>query len=514
MTTYDGKLLRRKLGAAILAFVLAFTLLGSGTVYGVSLVGQDIPGVTDIAGAGAEPELTAQSAILIDAETGQILYEKDAYTQRYPASLTKVMTALLAIEKLNMDAVITCDSEVSGMWGSQIYLQEGEEAKAEDLLYAMILTSANDAAAALGIAVAGNSSDFVDMMNERAKQVGAYDTHFHNSTGLPDEEHTTTAYDLAVITQAAFRHAKFREVVGTINYMMPATNMSAPRELKNGNCLLFDDQPRYTLNGEMVGAKYEGATGVKTGYTDSAGSCLIGSAERDGHELIGVVLLCETEQHYVDMIQLLDYGFNNYEKLTLCKAEDFTYTVKVKNSQTRKVKAEMAEDLSISLPKGADPKKVTTKEKIDKSFVAPVEVNQTLGTVEVSYGGHVVADVPIVAKESAMEKPPKQIKRAILRVLKVIGIILLVLFLLFMLAGWISRRINRRKRARKHQQQRAAEARRRAASGSGDPRRRPPTGSGSSASRYRPPNGYGNSASRNRPPEGSGARPRPPQNKR
>lgn len=501
MRTYDRKHLVRKLAAAVLALALAFTLLGSGTVYGIDLTGKDVPGVTDIGGVGTEPEITAQSAILIDANTGQILYEKDAYTQRYPASLTKVMTALLAIENLDMNQVVTSDSEVVSMGGSQIYLQEGEEMKAEDLVYAMILASANDAATALAVAVGGSTAEFVDMMNEKAVQCGAKNTHFTNSNGLPDEAHTTTAYDLALITRAAFGHAKFREVAATINYTIPATNMSDPREIKNGNCLLYDDQPRYTIGGQMVGAKYEGATGVKTGYTDSAGSCLIGSAERGGHELIGVVLLSETEQHYPDMIQLLDYGFNNYEEIVLCKAEDYTYTVRVKKSETHKIPAAMAEDVTITLPKGADPEKVTVKEKIEKSFVAPIEMNQELGTVEVSYNGQVVADVPVVAREDAMEKPPGQIKKKIIRALKIGGIIIAVLLVLFLIAGWISRTINRRRRAKKRQQRRAAEARRRAASGqaaySGQ-RRRSPAGEKGYSRGSRPakdPN-----ASRRRPP--------------
>jgi len=509
MTTFDRTHLVRKLCTAILAFLLVFALLGSGTVYGISLVGQEIPGITDIAGEGTPPEITAQSAILIDANTGQILYEKDAYTERYPASTTKVMTALLAIEKLDMDKIITCDSEVASQSGSQIYLQEGEEVRVEDLLYAMMLSSANDAAAALGIAVGGSTEHFVEMMNEKAVQAGAKNTHFNNSNGLPDEAHTTTAYDLAVITQAAFKHAKFREVVATINYNMPATNMNEARELKNSNSLLYDDQPRYTINGQMVGAKYEGATGVKPGYTDSAGSCLIGSAERDGHELIGVVLLSETEQHYPDMIQLLDYGFANYENLDLCAAEDYTYTVKVKNSETRSVPAAMSEDVSITLPKGSEHKKVAVKEKLDKSFTAPIEAGQELGTVEVSYDGQVVAAVPIVAKEAAQAKPPKQVKKVILRALKIAGIILAVLFVLFLIVGWISRTINRRRREKKRRQRRAAEARRRA-DASGRPVR---TGNGQ---RRRPPqSGSGNPPRRRRPANGSGdPRRRPPQKKR
>ena len=507
MTTYNGRLFRRKLGVAILAFALTFALLGSGLVYGISLTGKEVPGVTDIEGVGTVPELSAQSAILIDADTGQILYEKDAYTQRYPASTTKVMTALLAIEKLNMDTVVTCDSEVTSMGGSQIYLQEGEEMRVEDLLYALILASANDASEALAIAVAGSNDSFVDMMNEKAAQAGALNTQFHNSTGLPDEQHLTTAYDLAVITQAAFHHEKFRQIAGTINYTIPATNMNGVREIKNGNCLLFDDQPRYSLNGELIAAKYEGATGVKTGYTDSAGSCLIGSAERNGHELIGVVLLCETEQHYPDMIQLLDYGFNNYEKLTLCKAEDYQYTVKVKNSKTHKIPAAMAEDVSITLPKGADPDRVTVKEKMDKSFTAPIEANQELGSVEVSYNGQVIGDVPIVAKEAAPAKPPGQMKKVIKKALKIGGIIILVLFILFLLLGWISRTINRRRRAKRRRQQRAAEARRRQASGY------PRNGNGQ---RRRPPGSGGSTPPRKRRPEGSGseARRRPPQKNR
>lgn len=394
----------KKIITIITVFALVLSLEGFGTVYGLSLATNGIPGVTDIENRGTAPEISASAAFLMDASTGQVLYEMNAHEKNYPASTTKIMTALLTIENLGMEDVVSVDAEAAAVTGSRIFLAEGEMLSVKDLVYSLMVASANDSAIVLGKTISGTIDEFAVLMNEKARTCGALNTHFTNANGLPDEQHYTTAYDLAMITKAAFGHQLFREIVATPYYVVPATNLKGERELMNGNRMMWLKEEMTTPGGVTYIPYYEGTNGVKTGFTEAAGSCLVSSVNRDGHELIGVIMGCDRELHFQDMAKLMDYGFNNYDNTVLCDSDEFQYEVKVKKSETKKLAAGLAEDVSITLPAGSDVSKVKTEVELEKKHEAPVKNGQTLGTVAVYYDGNLLCTENIVALGDAEYK--------------------------------------------------------------------------------------------------------------
>lgn len=242
--------------------------------------------------AGAPPSVAAESAVLID-ESGQILYEKNANAKGYPASTTKIMTALVALEKLDelglgMDSEVIIPEEAVGIEGSSIYLKKGERISIEELLYGLMLQSGNDSATALAMCVGGSLSSFVSMMNEKAETLGCSGTHFTNPSGLYEENHYTTAADLARIAGEAMKRDDFRKIVSTKDWQ----NADGSRSFHNKNKTVF---------------QYDGATGVKIGFTKASGRTLVASAKRDDKEMIAVVL--RDGNWFNDAYALMDYGF-------------------------------------------------------------------------------------------------------------------------------------------------------------------------------------------------------------
>lgn len=253
----------------------------------------------------AGPSLDAEAAVLIEPTTGLVLYEKNAHEKHYPASTTKLMTTLLAIENASLNETVTCSYDsVYGIEfdSSRIWVDVGEELLMQDALYAVMLASANDVAYAVAEHVGGTFEGFVQLMNDRAAELGCTDTHFMNPHGLDDPEHYTSAYDLAMITRAAIRYPIFRKVSGSRNYEMPATNLC--------------DETRWISNTHRFIRKtipYDGVFAGKTGYTDIARTTLVTCAERNGLTLICVLMKVSTgDQAYVDAANLLDFGFNNF----------------------------------------------------------------------------------------------------------------------------------------------------------------------------------------------------------
>lgn len=242
------------------------------------------------------PEITAQSAILFNAHTGDILFEKDKSERVYPASTTKILTALLTIEtveKYNSDITqkVTVPKEATNIEGSSIYLKPEEEISLEDLLYGLMLRSGNDAAKALAYIIGGTEENFVDMMNQRAQELGCKNTHFTNPSGLYDEEHYTTAFDMAIISQAAMKNETFRTIAASKSWQSSRTT---------------DSYPVFTNKNKVV-FQYEGGNGIKIGYTEKSGRTLVASAERDGELLICVLM--NAPDWFNDSYKLLDYGF-------------------------------------------------------------------------------------------------------------------------------------------------------------------------------------------------------------
>jgi len=261
----------------------------------------------------ADVALGAPTAILMDANTGKILYEKNAYEKMYPASTTKILTAILVLENSYLNEVVTVsESSLASVPASYTTakLQAGEEIRVEDLLYAMLIPSGNDAANVLAEHVSGSISAFAELMNKKAAEIGTKNSHFTNPSGIHDANLYSTAYDLSLIARYAMNIDKFREIVKTENYTIPPTNLhpEANRTFSNSNLLLDSKDANYY---------YEYTTGVKTGFTDPSGDCLVASAKKDNIEFIAVCLKAGTLENgirtkFLDCKALFDFGFSNY----------------------------------------------------------------------------------------------------------------------------------------------------------------------------------------------------------
>ena len=336
-----------------------------------------------------ELDVAGKGAILMDAATGTVLYEKNAHDPLSPASVTKVMTMLLIMEaidsgKIGWDDTVTASETASAKGGSQIYLKAGETMSVRDLLKSIAVSSANDAACAMAEHLAGSESAFVDMMNRRAEELGMNDTHFVNCTGLDDapeaREHLTSAYDIALMSRALLvNHPDIKEF--TTIWM--DTVRGGEFGLSNTNKMV-----RF----------YNGCTGLKTGYTSGAGFCLSASAQRDNMELIAVVLGCETSQErFAACKSMLDYGFANFALVTPELGE--TQTVPVKLGTVDSVQAIPGQSIRFLIDK-AQRSTVTTEVTLDPSVTAPVSRGQRIGTVTVRAGDQVLAQVAMVAMDS------------------------------------------------------------------------------------------------------------------
>lgn len=368
-----------------------------------------ISGMTVYATAAAQtslPLLVGETAVLIDAKSGMVLYNKSMDEQREPASTTKIITGLLAIENLDLDKVVTIDEETSVTEGSRIYLLEGEQITVRDLLYALFLESANDAAVALAKEMAGSIDDFAIMMNEKAIELGAKNTNFVNPHGLHAEGHLTTAYDMAMMAKAAMENETFRKYVTTYKHTIPATNMQDTRYLYNTNRLLYDTKTKVSANGEIRTAKYEGVTGIKTGYTSHAGGCLAASALRDGTELIAVVMKSTDSGRFGDSIALLDWGFENYKTVQTLEKGDKAGEIRVKGGAVKYVSLVAEKDCYATVPIGGSTEDLTRVVKAADEIEVPVKKGQSAGTIDFFSDDILVNSVNLVAAEDVEKGGP------------------------------------------------------------------------------------------------------------
>ncbi len=349
--------------------------------------------LTTISTYAEPPQLGAPSAILIDVETGRVLYEKNADTKRYPASTTKVMTGLLAAEYGNLDKNVTASANVVKIerGSSQIYVIPGEILTMKQLLYAMMLESANDAAIAIAEQISGSVDEFAKAMNEKAKSLGAVNTNFVNPNGLHNDNHYTTARDLALIAREGMKNPIFREAVGTFHFEIPATNKQEARPyITNSNKLIWTVKNKY---------KYEYATGIKTGYTSISQHCLVGGAQKDNMELISVVLADGKDFMYPDTIALFEYGFANFKKLELLKQNMIVTTVNIKNGD-RKLNLLSTEDYSlVGKPEEITEIEKTKDIKLTEGIKAPVKKGDIIGTVSFIVDGKEQKSVNLIAEE-------------------------------------------------------------------------------------------------------------------
>ncbi|MBP2072646.1 D-alanyl-D-alanine carboxypeptidase (penicillin-binding protein 5/6) [Thermoanaerobacterium butyriciformans] len=334
------------------------------------------------------PQIVGPTAVLMDFTTGQVLYDKNMHQKMYPASTTKILTAIIAIEKGKLNDVVTVNDDVKNIDGNSIYLVPGEQLTLEQLLYAMLLESANDAAIAVADHIGGSVQVFADMMNKKAKEIGANDSHFVNPNGLPDNNHYSTPYDMALIARYAMENATFRKIVSTIHYQIPPTNkFDKPRDLWISNRLI-----------KPSSFHYDGADGVKTGYTIAANQVFVGSATRNGHRLISVIMGDVGTNIWSDTIKLLNYGFNNYTLVNpLEKDSIVTY------ADVGKVKFKLPliakDSFYYAVPKGEE-NNIKSNITLEDNIKAPIKKGAVLGKIDFTFDGKSIGSVQLVADES------------------------------------------------------------------------------------------------------------------
>lgn len=333
----------------------------------------------------------------MDYDTKEILYEKNMDMQLYPASTTKIMTAILAIENGNLDDIVTIDQEIVSLTeGSHIALEPGEKVTLEQLLYALLVQSANDAAYAIAKHISGSIEGFVQLMNEKAIELGATNTNFVNPNGLHDDKHITTAHDLALFGQYAMENETFRKFVNTVTYTIPPTNKkSEARYLKITNKLLFSNE-KIDVDGSAIPIKFEGASGVKTGTTGQALNCLVSYAQKDGQRLITVVLKANGNNVYADTHKLLNHGFKNFSNATIGYKNEFIENIKIQDGMENYVAGILDKDLTFPISSG-NTDNIEKKVILRGSLVAPISKGEILGVTEFYLEGKSVGKANIVS---------------------------------------------------------------------------------------------------------------------
>ncbi|MEG0157481.1 MAG: D-alanyl-D-alanine carboxypeptidase family protein, partial [Anaerovoracaceae bacterium] len=365
-------------------------------------------GTTSVFAVAKDPVTSCGAALIIDNKTGEVLYQKNSEAQMTPASLTKIMTCILVLEALDMDKKVTITKEATGFQGNQMELKEGEVLTVEQLVNSLMVYSANDAAVALAIEVAGSEAEFVSLMNQRAEKIGATHTRFLNPNGFTESlEHTTTASDMMLITREALKNETFRKIVSQPGYTVPKTNLSEERVFVSTNRLLFDEETPIVVDGKSRTPKYEGAFGVKTGMMLSSGYCLIAGAKREDTELLAVVLNTKEEtDRFVDAISLLDFGFKNFYTYELMAPGADGGKVKVKYGHKTRVKTIVANGAYETLPAEGLTSLASSKIVLDKGVKAPIEKGTKVGVVEIYEGDEKVGEADVVITQDVKKGGP------------------------------------------------------------------------------------------------------------
>ena len=353
-----------------------------------------------------DPDIQAKSALLVDANTGAIVYAKNEHQELYPASLTKIMTALLVVEaidkgQLSLDQEVTASSTIESLDtdGSTANIKPGEIMTVEQLLYCMLVVSANEACVILAEAVSGSVDAFVDQMNEKAQALGCENTHFVNPTGLHDSQHYTSAWDLYLITKEALTHKDFVRISDTGDITLPATNLHEARALHSTNYLISVWRSRGYIN--------KNAHGIKTGSTSEAGHCLVSSAAKGSLSFISVVLGCDRltledgeirTMSFYETNRLFQWGFDNFSYKTILTADEYPKEVAVSLSKIDHVTVHPARDVEILMPNDLEPEDLERTITLNSDPVeAPITTGDKLGTIQLSYQGTVYATEDLLA---------------------------------------------------------------------------------------------------------------------
>lgn len=461
----------KKMVAIILAFILILICYTPSNATETSEATTEHPETTEYPDdPSKEPDIVSNAAIVMDASTGQILYEKNSHDKKYPASITKIMTTMIALDNnVNFHDTITMSD--NAVWGierdsSNIGLDVGEKITVEDCIYATMVKSANECAYAIAEHVTGNLNSFSKLMNDKAKELGCEHTHFITPNGLHEDDHYTCAYDMALITKYALQNDTFRQIAGTLTYTIPPTNLTEnSTELWNGNKMISSASPYY----------YEYCEGGKTGYTTKANNTLVTFSKKDGLELICVILDCDGSKYaYTDSKALYNYCYNNYTYFYPLSDfsfesddEDVTATNTILNNYYSSLDHEMIDltvdkNFSLLINKSMD----TTKIEREIKLYNEAKKN-TLGEINFSYDGEQIGTTPITSTTPLLssqmtQKEEKQtasiwgkIKKVLFIILIIIAALLAILVIYMIFAASIRAvKRNRRKRYRRKRKKR------------------------------------------------------------
>lgn len=375
-----------KLRKKILIFVILFIVLINNYVFADEL------------------RLNATSAILVEVSTGRIIYERNSTEKKYPASITKIMTAILVLENCKLEDMVTVsESALSNIPSGYVTcdLIAGEEISVENLLYALMVKSANDAAYVLAEHVGGTVDAFSDMMNIKARELGCTGTHFVNPNGIHEERHYTTAYDMYLIANYAMKNETFRKLVTTKSYTLPATNLysKADRSFNTTNALIDDNSSLF----------YKYAIGIKTGYTSQAGECLVAESSRDGLDFIAVVLDAGTPSQgnrFIDAKKLFDYGYDNYTLTKIKEKNTVIDTIEIENGDKETKNLDVLIDSSITVinNKSIDINGLIPDITYNENLLAPIKKGDSIGTIKYKLEG-IEYSAGLIAGADVIEKP-------------------------------------------------------------------------------------------------------------
>ncbi|MFW5992428.1 MAG: D-alanyl-D-alanine carboxypeptidase family protein [Halanaerobiaceae bacterium] len=329
--------------------------------------------------AAQPPQVSAATAAVIDVKTGQVLYDKHMHLRKYPASTTKVLTAIIAIEEGNLNETVTVSRNAAYQEGSSIWLAEGEQLTLKELVYAIMLASGNDAAVAIAEHISGSVEDFADLMNKKAEDMGAENSTFLNPHGLPQSGHYSTAYDLAMIMRYALQNETFAEITATKYKTISWPDHEWDRGLRNHNKLLW---------------QYDDATGGKTGYTKAAGRCLITSASRNNREVVAVVL--NSPDDWLDCTRLLDYGLDEFNEVVVVEAGTSIYDLDWEQTLEKKLNLIARNSIAVAVPVDD---KINVKKKIEllPELKLPVTEGQKVGKLKLYHDDRLLDSTDLVA---------------------------------------------------------------------------------------------------------------------
>lgn len=323
--------------------------------------------------------LSAATACVVDVETGQVLIDKNMHVKRPPASVTKILTTIIAIEEGKLDDEVTVSRKAAYQEGSSIYLSVGEKISLEELLYGVMLASGNDASMAVAEYISGSVEEFAKLMNKKAKLMGALNSNFVNPSGLPNGDHYSTAYDLAMIMRYALQNKTFARITATKNKTISWADNTWGRGLRNHNKLLW---------------QYDDITGGKTGYTRAAGRCLIASAQKNGREIVAIVL--KSSNDWLEVRNLLDFGLGNFKKIVVIKKGEVIYQMDWEESREGKIGLLAGRSISVLIPINGSTR-IKKQVYLKPELELPIKKGEVIGELRISADKKIIGKTELLA---------------------------------------------------------------------------------------------------------------------